>query len=290
MRKFDRQARRPVGVVAAALLVSSLLAACGGGSAGGSDDLSGETVKMGVAVLPPFVIKDGDDVTGDTPEIARAVLERMGVSEVETVLVDFDGLIPGLQAGRYDLIAGALSITPDRCEAVAFTRPYVASPTAFAVKEGNPEGLERYEDFVETGATLGIIGGGTTVQATKSAGIPDSQIQTYPDILAGLQALETGRIDAFSSDPISLIFSVEESDISGVEVTDQFVEQINGKDNPGAAGFVFRKDDTEFRDSFDEQLGEIGPDGLAEIGAQFGIPAESYTLAAEYTAEELCAP
>ena len=60
-------------MVAAALVVSSLLAACGGGSAGGSDDLSGETVKMGVAVLPPFVIKDGDDVTGDTPEIARAV-------------------------------------------------------------------------------------------------------------------------------------------------------------------------------------------------------------------------
>lgn len=279
----------------AAMALLTSLAACGtsgtvSSTANASNEWAGKTIKVGVAVLPPFVIKQGESVTGDTPEIAREALKRMGVTNVETVMVDFDGLIPGLQAGRYDMVAGAMAITPTRCKVVSFSRPYVASPTAFAVKTGNPKGIKRYEDFANIDAKLGILGGGTTVETAKALGVPESKIQIYADQLAGLSALGSGRIDAFVSDPVALIYSIKESRIPNVEVTEQFVETVNGRENPGAAGFVFKKGDSALREAFDKELGAIGTDEFVKIGAKFDIPADSYTLAAKYTTEKLCTP
>ena len=65
------------------------------------------------------------EVTGESVEIARVVLKRMGINQVEGVLTEFGSLIPGLQAKRFDIIAAGMYVTPERCRQAAFSNPYL---------------------------------------------------------------------------------------------------------------------------------------------------------------------
>ncbi|MES0885434.1 transporter substrate-binding domain-containing protein, partial [Roseibium sp. SCP14] len=73
-----------------------------------------------------------------------AVLNELGIQNVEAVVVDYGAMIPGLLAGRFDMVAAGLYIKPERCQAVVFSEPDVCDAEAFAVKAGNPKGLNNY--------------------------------------------------------------------------------------------------------------------------------------------------
>src|SRR3546814_5731520 len=85
------------------------------------------------------------------PEVAKAVLKKMGIPEVDGVLTEFGSLIPGLKAGRFDIIAAGMFITPARCKEVAFSKPSYGIGQAFLVKEGNPQSLKDYASIAEIG-------------------------------------------------------------------------------------------------------------------------------------------
>ena len=51
------------------------------------------------------------------------------------VAQDWDGMIPGLQAGKFDVLMDAISITPEREKILLFSRPYAATPATFAVTD-----------------------------------------------------------------------------------------------------------------------------------------------------------
>lgn len=77
-------------------------------------------VRVGYANEVPyaFLISSENRVTGEAVEIARVVLKRMGVNDVEGVLTGFGSLIPGLQASRFDIIAPGMYVIPERCKQV----------------------------------------------------------------------------------------------------------------------------------------------------------------------------
>src|SRR5262245_53618274 len=60
-------------------------------------------------------------LTGEAPEVAKAVLAKMGIAQVDGVLTEFGSLIPGLKAGRFDIIAAGMFINPKRCKEIAFS-------------------------------------------------------------------------------------------------------------------------------------------------------------------------
>ena len=70
-------------------------------------------IRVGFANEAPygFATPDGK-LTGESPEVVKAVLKKIGIDEVDGVLTEFGSLIPGLQAGRFDIIAAGMFITP----------------------------------------------------------------------------------------------------------------------------------------------------------------------------------
>ena len=62
---------------------------------------------------------------------------------------DWGGLIPGLNAKRYDLVSAGMSITPERCEQAAFSTPEINYTTALMVKPGNPMHLLSNMDSIK---------------------------------------------------------------------------------------------------------------------------------------------
>ncbi len=125
------------------LSIAALAIILGGGAA-----KQWQKVRIGVeAAYPPFsyVTSDGK-LEGFDIEIAEALCAKMGV-ECELVQQDWDGIIPALLEGKYDAICASMSITEQRKEHVAFSKPYASTPAKFARPEGSDieitkEGLE----------------------------------------------------------------------------------------------------------------------------------------------------
>src|SRR3546814_2341235 len=99
-------------------------------------------IRIGFANEAPygFATPDGK-LTGEAPEVAKAVLKKMGINEVDGVLTEFGSLIPRLTAGRFDIIAAGMFLTPAHYNEVAFSAPSYGIDQAFLLEEGNPAGI-----------------------------------------------------------------------------------------------------------------------------------------------------
>ena len=81
-------------------------------------------IRVGFANEAPFGFATPDGkLTGEAPEVAKAVLAKMGIAQVDGVLTEFGSLIPGLKAGRFDIIAAGMFINPKRCAEINFSEP-----------------------------------------------------------------------------------------------------------------------------------------------------------------------
>jgi polar amino acid transport system substrate-binding protein len=98
-------------------------------------------IRVGFANEAPYGYATPDGkLTGESPEVVKAVLAKIGIPQVDGVLTEFGSLIPGLLAGRFDLIAAGMFITPKRCAQVQFSEPTYGIGQAFLVKKGDPRG------------------------------------------------------------------------------------------------------------------------------------------------------
>ncbi|MBP2302495.1 transporter substrate-binding domain-containing protein [Azospirillum picis] len=89
------------------------------------------------AFAPWNSIASDGALVGFEIDLGRELCRRMEAS-CEFVAVDWDGILPGLQQGRYDAVMAGVTVTADRAQAVDFSAPYAADPATFAVRAGTP--------------------------------------------------------------------------------------------------------------------------------------------------------
>lgn len=246
---------------------------------------SSGTAKVGIASEPPFgYIDDEGEPTGQAPEIAKVVLDRLGVANIEPVPVDFGALVPGLKAQQFDLISAGMYLTPERCEQVLFADPDYLMLDAFIVPAGNPHGIRDYDDIVEKGLTLATGQAYAEIDYAVAAGIPRGELLILPDQVAGLDAVVQGRADAFAGTNVTVQGAVENA--PRAESTEPFQPIVDGEPAYGAGGFAFRLSEKNFRDAFNEEIHRLKDSGeLLEIVEPFGFTEAEMT---DLTAEELC--
>src|SRR5690606_40898290 len=97
------------------------------------------TVTVGFAGEAPYSFMQDGELTGATVALHREIFKNLGIDNVEGVATDFGALIPGLQAGRFDVVSAGMSILPQRCEQALFSEPEFNYTTALMVPQGNPE-------------------------------------------------------------------------------------------------------------------------------------------------------
>ncbi|MFC7326536.1 ectoine/hydroxyectoine ABC transporter substrate-binding protein EhuB [Marinactinospora rubrisoli] len=284
---------RAGGAGAAALLGPTLLGACTRVGTGNTFDRIREQgyINVGFANEAPYGYTDlaTGELTGEAPELARAIFAELGVPEVRGTQVQFSGLIPGLLGGQFDIVAAGMSITPERCAEVAFTDPDFLSRTAFLVPEGNPNGIERFDAFVDDpDLTLCVMNATIEQEMALSQGVPAEQIQTAPDTPSAYELLQTGRIDAVALTSISLRWMLDQRG-GPFEVTEAFfpIDPETGEEVVGGGGFALRPDDHGLLDAFNATLAEFKESGrLLEIIEPFGFSEQE--LPGDLTARRLC--
>src|SRR5438552_15526710 len=140
-------------------------------------------IRVGFANESPFAYATPDGkLTGEAPEVAKAVLKKLGINQVDGVLTEFGSLIPGLQAGRFDMIAAGMFITPKRCEQIQFSEPSYGIGQAFLVKKGNPKGIKDYSTIATNKSLkLAVMAGAVEAGYAKDSGVGQPQLVVLPD-------------------------------------------------------------------------------------------------------------
>jgi polar amino acid transport system substrate-binding protein len=241
-------------------------------------------VRIGYANEKPFAYTQPDGtVTGESPEIAKRIFAKLGVKKVDALLTEWGALIPGLQAGRFDVIAAGMYITPQRCAQVAFADPQYQIGDTLLTLPGNPKHLASYADVArESGAKLAVMAGTVELGYAREASIKDSQILQVPDTTAQLQAVRSHRADAAVGTALT-IKDLAAKMPGQVAVVDKFADDPK---HMGYGALAFRKDDTDLRDAVNKELHSwLGtPDHLKTV-APFGFDKSNVT---DKTAAELC--
>lgn len=243
------------------------------------------TVRLGIAGEVPYGYVDEDGrFTGEAPELAKVIFKRLGIDRVQPVATDFSSLIPGLNSQQFDVVSAGMYINKERCAQVLFADPEYQMLDAFIVRKGNPKGLHTYEDVVRARARFATGTGYAEIAYAVAAGIPEKDIVILQDQVAGLNAVESGRVDVFAGTALTTRAVVRKS--SRAEATAPFAAVVDGKKKVDGGGFAFRPTDTTLRDAFNTELHKLRSSGeLFRILRPFGFTqAEMTTL----TAKELC--
>lgn len=210
-------------------------------------------IRVGFANEAPygFATPDGK-LTGESPEVVKAVLGKMGINQVDGVLTEFGSLIPGLQAGRFDIIAAGMFITPKRCEQILFSEPTYGIGQAFLVAQGNPKGIADYSSIAENkDLKLAVMAGAVEAGYAKDSGVGQEQLMVLPDQSSLLAAVKAGRADAAALTALSIADMAAKDE--SVESTKPFGE-VAGKSVVGHGGIGFRKEDKDLQEAFNAAL------------------------------------
>lgn len=285
--------RRSVWAGAAVLAGPAVLAACTSTSGGSGSTLqnakSAGTIKIGIANEAPYGFTDqAGKVTGESVEVARAVLKALGINEVQATAVEFGSLIPALNARQFDMVTAGMFINPERCANASFTDPDYTAPTAFLVPSGNPKGVKTFDDVKSKNLRLAVLSGAVEQGYAQKSGIPDGQIQVVDTQNTLLQAIAAGRADAGALTNISLNDVVKKNPGSNVEVTSGFFPTVGGKETVSAGAFVFRKGDDEFVTAYNAELKKLHDSGQwLQIAQPFGFSQDNVPKA-DVTTKRLC--
>ncbi|MFJ6565974.1 ectoine/hydroxyectoine ABC transporter substrate-binding protein EhuB [Streptomyces sp. NPDC091292] len=284
-----RIGRRAVLAGAAAAGAVGALGAAGCSRVPSGDTLarlkSQGTVRLGIAGEVPYgYIDDDGEFTGEAVELAKVIFKRLGVDRVQPVATDFSSLIPGLKTQQFDVVSAGMYINKERCQQVIFSDPEYQMLDSFIVRKGNPKNLRSYEDVVRTKAKFGTGTGYAEIQYAVDSGYPEKDIVILQDQVAGLNAVEAGRIDVFAGTALTTREVTRKS--AKAEATEPFAPVIKGEKRIDGGGFTFRPNDTKLRDAFNVEIHKMKDSGeLFRILRPFGFTeAEMTTL----TAEELC--
>lgn len=242
-------------------------------------------IRIGFANEAPYGYATPDGkLTGEAPEVAKAILKKIGIPEVDGVLTEFGSLIPGLKAGRFDIIAAGMFITPKRCEQIQFSEPSYGIGQAFLVKDGNPKGIEDYASIAEDAdLKLAVMAGAVESGYAKAAGVDRSQLVVLPDQASLVSAVKSGRADAAALTALSIARMADRNE--GVESTAPF-GMVAGKSVKGHGGFGFRKEDRALYEAFNAELKRfIGTPEHIALVSPFGF-GKGYLP--NKTTEELC--
>ncbi|MEW2081402.1 ectoine/hydroxyectoine ABC transporter substrate-binding protein EhuB [Streptomyces sp. NPDC005283] len=275
------------GTAAAGALGAAGTAGCGRVPSG--DALarlkSQRTVRLGIAGEVPYgyVDKNGE-FTGEAPELARVIFKRLGIDTVQPVATDFASLIPGLNSQQFDVVSAGMYINKERCQQVIFADPEYQMLDSFIVRKGNPKKLRTYEDVVRSKAKFATGTGYAEIDYAVAAGYPEKDIVILQDQVAGLNAVESGRVDVFAGTALTTREVVKKS--AKAEATEPFAAVVDGKKKIDGGGFAFRPTDTELRDAFNLEIHKMKKSGeLFRILRPFGFTENEMT---KLTAKELC--
>ena len=229
-------------------------------------------VASGVSFPPmEFFDTDNETVLGFDADLGKALGEVLGV-EFEFHNTNFDGIIGGLNADRYDLALTSMIDKKERQETVDFV-DYLSSGLAFMTLKDNPEGLNTETDLCGVGVAVEKAATGDLVADDLSAdceanGDEPLDKQPFPDQASAVQALKSGRADAVLALDVTLAYNVSQ-DPDSFEIPAEPFGLL-------PVGIPVPKDAQELRDAVQAALKKVQEEGVYdELLTKWNLEAQA---------------
>ena len=155
-------------------------------------------LKVGMSTFIPWAMRDRKgELVGFEVDVARKVAEDMGV-DLELVPTAWDGIIPALIAGKFDVIIGGMSIRPQRNLTINFTIPYAHSGMGVAANTAMTAGMRWPDDYDSPEVTFTCRRGATSCDAVDEQ-FPKATARKFDDDAQSFQEVLNGNAHAFVS-------------------------------------------------------------------------------------------
>lgn len=228
-------------VIAAAAALAATAIGSGRGPRGDGDvaGLYPNGLRIGYAVEAPYAFVDeAGRVTGESPELARLVAHRLGLTTT-FVQADFGELLDLLENGQIDVVATGMFITPERARRARFSVPTLRITGAALVRRGNPQSVRTLADIAAAGATVVVVEASVEADMARRAGISREHTLIVPDAAAARRALLTDAADLLLlSEPTVRWMAARE----GADAFD-VITFPPAADEPDTVAFAFRASD-----------------------------------------------
>jgi len=246
-------------IVTAALIAAAVsltgCSAVGSGSSALADDSLAAVQEAGTLIIGtegtyrPFSYHEGGsgDITGYDVEVIKAVASKLGVT-AKFEETQWDGIFAGLEAGRFDVIANQVSITPERKSKYNFSAPYTLSTGVIVVRSDNT-----------SITSFASLAGKITAQSLTSnwytlAQDSGANIESVEGWAQSVALVEQGRVDATVNDKLTFLDFKKTNGAAGLKIAAETTEKSE-------SAFAFKKGSTTLTDAVDTALEELSADG-----------------------------
>jgi polar amino acid transport system substrate-binding protein len=228
------------------------------------------TIGSSLSQTPWGFYDDKQNPTGIDVALCGALAKELG-SSAEFVNLDFKGLIPALQADRFEMICAAVYITPER-EKIVTMIPYITTSQAILAKAGTT--IKGLADLC--GRTVSVLQGSAQLkvveaqsEACTKAGKPAVTIQSFDTQPIAVRALENGNVEAFvASDQLVSFYQLKNTAL---------VKAATGI-NPVTLGIVVKQDNPTLAETIRAGLTRMKEKGsYAAILKEWGIEGAGLT-------------
>ncbi|MFO1039965.1 MAG: transporter substrate-binding domain-containing protein [Geminicoccaceae bacterium] len=211
---------------------------------------------VGLATFVPWAMLDKNgQLIGFEIDVARQLAKDMGV-EVEFQPTAWDGIIPALIAGKFDVIISGMSVTTQRNLTVNFTDPYAYSGLRVILAAGAAAGVSSLDDLNRPEVTLALRRGATPVTWAQ-AHLPNAKILQFDEEPATLQEVLNGNATGtIASEPSPSWWMTQYPDKLAMPVDDLL--------DASAEAFALRKGDPDALNFFNNWIAARWRDGFLQ--------------------------
>lgn len=210
---------------------------------------SSGVMKVGFeGTYPPFnFLNEQKQLDGFDVDISNEIAKRLGV-KAEFVATQFDALIGGLEADKWDIVIAQMSITDKRKQQVDFTDPYVITGGVIIIRQ-DESGYTTLADV--KGKKVGAGSGTTFEEVAKKAG---ADVKTYKSVNEYVQDLQNKRLDAIINDKITMGYLIKSKNLPlKISSTDLVSQDV--------IGMAVKKDNSDFVAAVNKALADMKTDG-----------------------------
>ncbi|EGW41610.1 ABC transporter substrate-binding protein [Desulfosporosinus sp. OT] len=195
---------------------------------------------------PPFnYFNEQNQLTGFDVEIGQEIAKRIGVKPAP-IATEWDGLIAGLKASKFDLILGSMAITDERLKEVYFSTPYYRSGAQVIVStDSNISGGDDLKD-----KTVGVVLGTTFETKARELG---ATVKTYKGDPDAFNDMVNGRLDAVVTDKIVGLNAIKKNNYPFKLAGNLLYEE--------KMGIAIRKDSPKLLEAVNNALAKMMEDG-----------------------------
>ena len=249
----------------AIMMIVSCFAGCSSTNGTGLDEVkkAGKLVMATSPDFPPFESLTADgNVVGIEVDILEMVCDKLGV-ELEIKQMSFDAVLPGVQAGKYDVGVSGISVTPAREKNVLFTTPYCLAAQAIVVLEGSD--VTGKADLADK--AIAVQSGTTAETFCMGEGY---DIRAYAANSDAQMALTSGKVAAWVIDDLT---AKEMVDVYNAGNPDTKLVILSEAMTTEPYAFAFQKGSEDLVAEIDKILKELVADGtIKALFDQYNVP------------------